>query len=501
MVNYSSIKSFCKLSGVKSILQTKAPDLKSVNFGELKPLISKTDHFTKSVENLCDSPLLAEINSKIANYAPLSKHKEIAQRLNHFVENKTDLDTIESLYTAAQKHFSAQGEKVALMRFNEVFKNINTLKHNYPQDYELMVKGGFFDFVKEGKISINNFRTDLSNARISPALAEDLRKAANKEEIVKDLTLLTKEQVQNTVKNGEVFLQNGKLFTKNNGMILNIDMTKEKYLELFPPVLRYASNQGRIGNCWLVSRLNNLISSESGASGLYSLFRQKGNDIYFKFPNHPKEILFPNSKPLVSPNGKTMNTVSGIAMAEQALAVHLGSKYAKGPVTDITKFSKNIDGLMNNTAADRFYYNLKRVLTGTHFIEPLDLISKEYTGFISSNRSGNAFTVHSFIDRILGAGVKLSTKGKQKNIQAMKDIIENQANMPNLKLQISFKKTTPERFKELYNMIPDHQLKLERVEDGYAWISNPWFDWIQKKVEVPALIEYLEDMAVPFKWS
>lgn len=45
---------------------------------------------------------------------------------------------------------------------------------------------------------------------------------------------------------------------------------------------------------------------------------------------------------------KQMIAVPGIAMLEQALAVHLGGKYSSDVVTDITKFSKNPNRLMHN---------------------------------------------------------------------------------------------------------------------------------------------------------
>ena len=162
-----------------------------------------------------------------------------------------------------------------------------------------------------------------------------------------------------------------------------IQLTQEKFLELFPPVLRHMSNQGAIGNCWIVGRLDNLMSTQSGTTGMYSLFRQSGNDIYIKFSNSTKEILFPNGQVLKTLDNKQMTTVQGIAMLEQALAVHLGGKYSSGGITNITQFSKNPDGLMNLLLGSDKYAILRRSMAKAG--EPLYIVSGENTDWVVRN--------------------------------------------------------------------------------------------------------------------
>lgn len=493
---------YTKICGKTSVLQTKPVNIKNINFSKLKPSFTKTDSFVKNTDLLSESKIFGQIKEKLTKHAPSDMHEKIFGRYRAFVNNKDDLNTVESLYTAAEKELAGLSEKNFIQRYNHYFVNIKTLKDNRPEDYKILVDGGFFDLVREGKISLYNFKTNMQNARVSRSLLEDLKKAANKEEFVPDLSRLSIAELQTAVKNGEVFMQNNKLFTKNNGIITNINLTKEKYLELFPPVLRHVSNQAfNLGNCWIAGRMDNLISKESGAGGIYSLFRQEGDNIFVKFPNCTKEILFPKGKALVSSNSKTMTTVPGLAMLEQSLAVHIGSKYSNRAVTDISKFSKNVDGLMNNLAADSIYYSIKRIINGNFKIEPLDLISKEYTSPIRKYSADNKYTVHSLFNKFFGIWDVTTPKAQAKNTAAMERIIKEQANLDNLALNIGVQKNTPQEFRELYNMIPNHELTLKEFSDGKCWISNPWYNWIEKGVDLPVLMKYLQDMQVPYKWT
>ena len=321
------------------MINWKTKVLKNVDFSSLnlKPIL--TDSF-EAVKKQFDSPILQKIKAGFLAHAPESAQQRILKRLDDFITTDSDLKVVEKLYKAAVNEFKGMPEKNLIQRYNKTLKNLDILRKNNPTDYEFMVKGGFFDLIEQGKISLYNFKTDFSNVRISRALLEDLRKVANGEDFITKVDDLSFDEIKNLVKSGEVYSKNGRLFTHNHGLEHEIQLSEEKFLELFPPILRHISNQGQIGNCWVVGRLDNMISTQSGVSGIYSLFRQSGDDIYIKFRNSDKEILFPAGKVLHTQGGKQMTTVPGLAMLEQALAVHLGGVYSVSNVTNINKFSK-----------------------------------------------------------------------------------------------------------------------------------------------------------------
>lgn len=470
-----------------------------------KPTLRYTSDVVGDTLDISQTSSLARIKKGVMTYAPANKQKEILGRFDEFITNQDDLLVLDKLFKATQNEFNNLPEEKLIKIYNKYFKNLKILRDNNPADYELMVKGGFFDLVEQGKIPLQNFDTNFSKARLSRALLEDLRKVANGEDFIKKVDNLTFENIQKLVKSGEVYSKNGRLFTHNHGLEQEIHLSEDKFLELFPPVLRHISNQGNIGNCWVVGRLDNLMSTQSGVSGIYSLFRQSGDDIFIKFANTDKEILFPKGQILKTQGNKQMATIPGLAMLEQALAVHLGGKYASGSITDITRFAKNPNRLMKMQVGSNFYSVLRRNLFGS--ADFMHTVSGEYMAGVTLNSTINAYRPANKVSLweelccFFGAPFgMISKKTRQANKNIMSDIIDSQANAKDLKIGLSFSKKTPSKYLDLYNMVPDHELTLKSIEDGTCWLSNPWFNWIEKGVDKKTLLTYLNNIHFPMSW-
>ncbi len=302
------------------------------------------------------------------------------------------------------------------------------------------------------------------------------------------------EEIRNLVKNGETYMKEGKLFTNHNGVVEEIALSKEKFLELFPPVLRNISNQGPIGNCWIVSRLDNLISTESGKAGIYKLFRQSGDDIFVKFPGCEKEILFPGGRVLQTK--KKIKSLKGTEMLEQALAVHLGNKYTSN-VTNIEEFSNNVDKLMKILIAKNIHLRL-----GKNNLEVLNLISNETIDSVAVKSIYNIYAPKpSFLRVFLDMFGICRRKTIANNRKIMKDLINNQANNDNLKIGVDFINNMPPEYSDLYNMVSHHELTLKGIKGDTCYISNPWYNWIEKGVDKETLLKYICSMRVPFVWG
>lgn len=497
-INFALVNMF--KTGGKSVLVSSVPkSLKYIKPNTLRYIAEDVAKIKKYC--LKDSPVYNLIKEKVLVHVPKSQKESVFKNYIEFVQTKADADVLNTLFTATNSELKGLSDYQIAKNFNTIFKNIRDLRTNAPQDYKLMIQGGFWDLVKSGKITMRNFRTNMKHARLSRSIVEDLQKIANKESFIKDVSKLSESEILRTIKSGEVYERNGKLFINNNGLIHEINLTKEKFLELFPPVLRHISNQRALGNCWIVGRIDNLMSTTSGQAGLYQLFRQVGDDIYFKFPNSSKEILFPKGKTLTSPSEKTMVAVPGVKMIEQALAVHLGGNYAANGVTNILKFENNIDNLMDNLQGSAFISVLKRFFAGKSAEEPLSLISKECVDYLNVYCRSNAYSrYNTFWDKIRDVYSLRGAGTRRENIAIVDKLLKKQANNTNLKINVAFRSDAPTEYRELYNIIPNHQLTLKGMDGNTCWISNPWFNWIEKGVDKNTFLNYLTDLNIPFVW-
>ena len=73
-----------------------------------------------------------------------------------------------------------------------------------------------------------------------------------------------------------------------------LKMSKETFEKLFPLVTRFSTKQTFLGDCWLVSALENLMDLPSGRAKIYQLFEQDGDTITITVPFY-KYVQMQNS--------------------------------------------------------------------------------------------------------------------------------------------------------------------------------------------------------------
>ncbi len=149
-----------------------------------------------------------------------------------------------------------------------------------------------------------------------------------------------------TLKIGDIFEVSGenKIYIKtsdNNYTMLN--MSKEKYCELFPAVDRYTSSQGRSGDCYLVSALNSLMCNPEQRVKLLSCIKENADgSITVKLPNSYSDITIKPGEDITSLGVQSSKSVSGplgMQLLEYAYKVEY---YSKENPTEIQKVNKNI---------------------------------------------------------------------------------------------------------------------------------------------------------------
>lgn len=151
---------------------------------------------------------------------------------------------------------------------------------------------------------------------------------------------------------GEVVNAEGQLLCNTGDELVPINLTKEKFMELFPIEKRHDINQSTLGDCWLITSMGALMDSPKGRAAIYQMFSQVGDDIYVKFPDSDVSIKFPNGdlnslstvsiymdgyKPKVGYGTDQVDACKGIRMLERAYSIHRHDGYTDGVTTeDIT---------------------------------------------------------------------------------------------------------------------------------------------------------------------
>ena len=151
-------------------------------------------------------------------------------------------------------------------------------------------------------------------------------------------------------KAGETFSLQGtkEVYIMSETGPVKLDMDRETYFNLFPPITSAKSQQGNIGNCFMVSGFIDAAMSNPQAKALFlQKFHQKGNDIIFDVGSYysrlkgrdfivyddylpildemPQQVVFKDAKKRSSHiSGAGLTGAMGLKIAEQAT----GYKYA-----------------------------------------------------------------------------------------------------------------------------------------------------------------------------
>ncbi len=108
------------------------------------------------------------------------------------------------------------------------------------------------------------------------------------------------KQIGDEINVGDVVETQEGLFVNDGISLKKLNMTKEQYLELFPPVARYSSDQGGTGDCYFVSSvLNASMNNPRCYAELLQMFNvdSETGDItitYKGLPDYP--VIFPNGE-------------------------------------------------------------------------------------------------------------------------------------------------------------------------------------------------------------
>lgn len=371
-------------------------------------------------------------------------------------------------------------KKIADMSIPEkVVKNMLDLLETNSKNYRDIIETGLFDLVKEGKVSAEMLDGIGKHKFLSEKVLSNLHKIRNNKSAVEILPKEAAiENISKYVKNGEVCEHNSIIYVNDNGKPVQLNMTKEKFEELFPLLDSSYMRQGDIGDCWLISFLDSIMDKPKGRVTLYNSLRQDGNDIIVKFNGSKKSIRFKNGE--LNPNkDQIVQGAKGLQFIEQAFAVHRGNNYTKG-------FAET-DGL-------------KALSSNKYIVFQLDsgYPAEAYDAIIADK-----LTVKKMIKELFST-VRDDLFRKNKHV----DFINKYANDNNYALQFQMHdKTRPwnpvirEGIIDFeYDLRAQHAYSLKGYDKttGNAYISNPWNTEIVTEIPVGKLLEYTNSI-VPLK--
>lgn len=314
---------------------------------------------------------------------------------------------------------------------------------------------------KEEVISVNDFKLKVMDTRrawYDNNVSSDRKKVEDGVSIspmYKEGTSMVKIAEETSV--GEVASIGEELYCKSkDGEMVKLNFTRSKYLELFPPVERFNFSQGRIGDCWLISTIDNLMNNPETRIHLYQLFSQEGDDLYIKLPEMDKSVKFPDGNVILSEEGRNVCGPKGIQMIEQACAINRAAKRVKfsnyvsevkknnETFYDVTKF-ENIDDLM---------YTLKSGSTLEALYSLLKIKNKK------SVHESFSYSLHG----------KLDTKKNIENMLSKGD---------NVVMFFSTKGDSESVENELrpeYDLYTSHGYSIKHYDknNGMVTFSNPW---------------------------
>ena len=244
--------------------------------------------------------------------------------------------------------------------------------------YKSMVR--LMELVDNDIVGTHVFNYFPKEGNFNPLISQDVDFAylAYKQGLsLKDYIVPTYDSIDKTsgLKPGQVFEISGEknIYIKNEdgtGYRLNID--KDTYYKLFPPVERYASTQGLIGNCWQITGFNSLLRDPDMAKEVLSCIHTKGNDIIISFPNAKQPIKFSDGKMPSFVNTKLYSQGAlGIQMLEYAQAMDIQSKNVQQYMNQLKDDIKSANSVASKAKAvgnllfftmtfgkPRFWYNL-----------------------------------------------------------------------------------------------------------------------------------------------
>ncbi|MCM1003264.1 MAG: FHA domain-containing protein [Candidatus Gastranaerophilales bacterium] len=270
--------------------------------------------------------LMLSSSSNYKKFSPQVQH-QLAQFAH---KNKVSVDIMNHLITTV----SDEQKLIKILQDNRLtqlltskrsiddLQNVFSLKFDDPVKYERIAESGLFDLIKDNKLNGYILRWINKNSDLSSDMYRDLELLKSGKSIVPEFPAGTNLQTafqQTTV--GDAIEVGGKMYINDGAQLIEWNMTKEKYLELFPPVERFATAQGAVSNCHLIQTLGLAMHNPQARVQFLQSFALNGNDIVVTvkgYENYHGSSTFTNGEIKLGSDLKHLIGCKGMQMYEQA---------------------------------------------------------------------------------------------------------------------------------------------------------------------------------------
>ena len=364
--------------------------------------------------------------------------------------------------TPAQRLSDPSEMKKFLLEHNvpmDYAQRLSDLLKGSPKRFNKIVNSGLFDLIKDGRISPDVLKKIGKKRFLSKKFLQDVKRMHSENSIVNTAPKNAHpSQIAKYADNGDVVEFNGKLYVNNNGKPIEIQLSRKRFDELFPPASRMDISQHGLGDCWLVSSMDNLMDLPAGRVALYSMLKEHGDDILVQFPNSAKAVRFPQGK-VLDAGGKQITGATGMKMIEQAYAVHRNNLYSStNTITDIANFT-DVNFLM------------KQLESGT-------------CGEAFRSILGNKADYH------YSTGPSLSSEAEKRRL--IKEFAGDEDVIINLGTYSQDNKPVETLISDEYDLFSGHGYSIKGYDEasGMVYISNPWQASTIIEIPIDELMKY-----------
>ncbi len=288
--------------------------------------------------------------------------------------NDDTINRIKELYSNLQgNHFNLSADLIDLTA-------------NCPEKSQHIMESGIFGMINNGTISTDILKLLNKNSDFSEDIYSDLAIVQNGKSIVPEFPAgIDLNEAFAQSKAGDAVEIGKKMYINDGTSLVEWKMTKEKFLELFPPVERFATMQGQTGDCYLLSPLSHIMRNPNTRAELYKSFEFDGKDVTVTvkgYENYNGSYTFDGGKLGNKDSYRLANACDGIKMYEFTYA-----KVALRTTGGLYPGTMKMNDLMDRIDGGRQSRTISEILGyehGSRFIEEFSNAEDlEQTGFFN----------------------------------------------------------------------------------------------------------------------
>ena len=224
------------------------------------------------------------------------KDKHITNKTEQYFENGiytegktvTKTDNQAAIQELSKQGITISEEDALKIRHLSIFADLSTadiayaVSMGYDKYLDSIANCMGFKYIQNGKAT--SFIMNDYNK-----LIETIKNRENVEEAFCP-TIDSIDDAYNDLSGGDTCVIDGKLYIKTASGMEQLNMSREKYFELFPPASKYVINQNQSGDCYLLSTMYSMMTNPSTYANLLRCFTENEDGsvtvkIPYKGPN------------------------------------------------------------------------------------------------------------------------------------------------------------------------------------------------------------------------